>query len=69
MARLPDEAPSEYVSQYFGGYALGYVQQRVSGAFELDDVPLALFDLLLQSLYRADVGLATHTSTRFASAL
>ena len=42
-----NEAPNEYFSEDFGRYACGYVQQRISGAFELDYVPLALFNLFL----------------------
>jgi len=68
MAHLPDKPISEYVPQYFGRYAGGDVQQRVSGAFELDYVPFALFNLFLQDSYRVDVGLATHTGFRSASA-
>lgn len=67
MGRLPSEAPSEDVSQYFGGHARRYVQQRIPGALELDNVPLALCDLFIQGPNRVDVCLATHTGARFVS--
>jgi len=54
----PNEAPNEYTPEDFGGYVCGYVQQRIPGAFELDYVSSALFDLSLQGAYRVDVVLA-----------
>ena len=65
---LPDEAPGENVSQDFRWRARGYVQQRIPGAFELDYVSPALFNLLLQGSYRVDVGLMTHTGAHIALA-
>ena len=69
MICLPNEIPAEYVSENLGRYARGYVQQRISGAFEFDYVPIALFDLLLQGSYGVDVDLATHTNIHVASVL
>ena len=40
------------------GRELGNVQQRISGALELDDGPLVLPDLLIQCPNGIDVGLA-----------
>jgi len=68
MTGLPNEAPSKYVREDFGRDTCRYVQQRVSGAFELDCVPLTFFNLLLQSSYRVDVGLMSHTSVQLVSA-
>jgi len=65
--RLPNEVLGEYVSKGFGWNARGYVQQRVSVAFEFDDVPIALFDLLVQGSYQVDVGFTVHASARFGS--
>jgi len=63
MARVPRKSPNKYLSEDFWRYACGYVQQRISGAFELDDVPFALFNLLLQGHYRVNIGLVTHASS------
>jgi len=55
------EAPNEYVPEDFWRYVGRYLQQRVSGPFELDYVSVALFDLFFQGSYRLDVGLTVHT--------
>jgi len=65
----PNEAPNEYTPEDFGGYVCGYVQQRISGAFELDYVPSALFDLSFQGAYRVDVVLAAHTGAHLGSVM
>ena len=51
MTRLPSQAPSEDVSQYFRGHARRYIQQRIPDAFELGNVSLVLCDLFLQRSY------------------
>ena len=60
-AERANEGLDKDVSKDFGRHARGYVQRRISGPFELDNDPLALFYLLLQGSYRLDVDLATHT--------
>jgi len=47
---LGDDIPTENLAKDFG-WEFGNVQQRVSSAFKLDDRPLVLSDLLLQSPY------------------
>ena len=68
VRHIPNEDPNEDMSEDFWRYARGYVQ-RLSGAFEFDYVSLALFNLLLQGLYRVDVGLITNTGIHFGSTL
>ena len=50
----------EDIAQHFG-WELGNVQQTVPSAFELDDDPLVLSDLLLQISDGFDVDLAAET--------
>ena len=57
---LEGDIPSEDIAEYFG-WELGNVQQRVPSAFEFDNDPLVLSDLLLQILDGFDVDLATES--------
>ena len=43
----PDEDPGKNIPKDFWGDAGGDVQQRISSAFELDDVPVSVFYLPL----------------------
>ena len=54
--RRPNEDSGEYVTKDFGRHAGGYVQQRVSVTLELDHVPVALFDPLLQGPIAPPIG-------------
>ena len=56
----PKEDPGKDISKDFWGHAGGYFQQRISGAFELDCVPLPFFYLPLQFSDQLDVGLLSH---------
>jgi hypothetical protein len=42
-----DDIPTKDITQDLGRHSR-YVQQRISGAFELNDVSCAFFDLFLQ---------------------
>ena len=57
---LEGDVPLEDVAEYFG-WELGYVQQGVPSAFELDDGPLVLFYLFLQRPDGVDVDLVVHS--------
>ena len=48
----------------FRGHARGYVQQRVTSPFELDYIPRAFPDPLLQFVYVVLVGLTAHAGDR-----
>ena len=54
------DVPSKDVTKDFRRNADGYVQQRVSSAFEVGDVSGALLDLLFQRQYGIDVDFWTH---------
>ena len=60
---LEGDVPAENIAEYFG-WELRNVQKRVPGAFEFDRGALVLRipDLLLQSTYGMNIGLAVHSA-------
>ena len=55
-----NDVPTKDRPEDFWGYASGYVQQRVSGSFELEHISSPFLDLFLQFAYGVDVDLMTH---------
>ena len=51
------DVPTENIPEDFR-WKFGYIQKRVTSAFELDDCRLVLSNLLLQSPYRFYIGFA-----------
>ena len=60
---IEGDIPGKDTTKYFG-WEFGNVQKRVPGVFELGDGLLVLSDLIIQSAYGIDVGLAVHSVFR-----
>jgi len=60
----PNDFPTEDFPKHLGWKESRHVQQRVSGALELDCGPLVFFNLLFQRQYRIEVSLPVHYCTQ-----
>ena len=66
LEEILNDSPTKDLSKDFGGDAGVYVQQRVACSFELDDIPSAIPDFLLQFADAVFVEFAAH-AIRWAS--